>query len=480
MVHKSRTMTSAALFGSYGGVGLRRLRERFRSDDWQEVLQDEGFLRECRSNLIPPSSPPSQLRGVARYLIERNGCRVAQLVSDGERDRERLVGVLGDWEAALADDRRHPLLFLGLTLTTRCSFRPRCIYCNQRQCAEQLTVERLKELIEEAATPTPPYVYLTGGEPLLLGEAVYGTAGLLSHAARLHCATNVNTNAALIRPRTALFLIRSGLTRIHISLDAADVRIQGRMFGSRKRVREVWRGVLDLLIARELMGAEHPRIHINCVVTKLNLDDIPSLLRAIWSLRPEGAAGTLDDFAFHLIPVGGESNAPIRPSAGEWYRLYTTVWEQADAEWQRQQAREGIPAADRNALHEALPFANPFLRVDHRMSLEEYCAQAEAGVYWQGALCERCYVAPTQACVLPDGSQHWCGGHAIRRPPPMGDATRNGLRQNIRASLTALRELPGPDCLGCAGATCVINQATRAALYAHVDELLTNRESRSR
>ena len=69
------------------------------------------------------------------------------------------------------------------------------------------------------------------------------------------------------------------------------------------------------------------------------------------------------------------------------------------------------------------------------MSLDEYCELAATGVYWQGALMDRCYVAPTQAFVLPDGSLHWCGAHAIRRPRPLANVLQNGLRETIRANL---------------------------------------------
>jgi hypothetical protein len=119
-----------------------------------------------------------------------------------------------------------------------------------------------------------------------------------------------------------------------------------------------------------------------------------------------------------------------------------------------------------------VPFANPFQRVNHQMSLDEYCCQAAQGVYWQGALSERCYVAPNQAYVLPDGSQHWCGAHAIRRPAPLGNVREAGVRENIRRSLDRLAELPGSVCSNCAGATCVINQSISHSLRNQCGEWL--------
>ena len=122
------------------------------------------------------------------------------------------------------------------------------------------------------------------------------------------------------------------------------------------------------------------------------------------------------------------------------------------------------------------PFANPFLRVDHGMDLDEYCRHAARGQYWEGALTQRCYVAPTQAFVLPDGSQHWCGAHAIRRPPPLGNVTDAGIRENIRSNISRLAECPDASCTGCAGATCVINQATDRNLRDQVRQWLGQRD----
>ncbi|MCS7263486.1 MAG: hypothetical protein NZ805_01485 [Armatimonadetes bacterium] len=81
---------------------------------------------------------------------------------------------------------------------------------------------------------------------------------------------------------------------------------------------------------------------------------------------------------------------------------------------------------------------------------------------------KRCYVAPTQAFILPDGSQHWCGAHAISRPIPLGNVCDSGVRENIRHNISKLRQLPNEFCLNCAGATCAINQSVERILSEEV------------
>jgi hypothetical protein len=266
--------------------------------------------------------------------------------------------------------------------TLECSFDPRCLYCNQVPVPCRVGPEGWRSILEQVASPVPPYVYLTGGDPLLLEEAVWGDDGLVAFATRLGCAVNINTNAPLITPRVALQLVKSGLAKVHVSMDSVDPQVQAELLQGTGRAEAVWRGIFNLQMARELMGAKHPLIHINCVLTRRNLFLFPELLRYLLEVRkvpPAGADGktsqraALDDFAFHLIPVGGSENVALRPTQEEWKRFYTETWEVAEQIWQDYQTALDVPQEERKALTAQVPFANPFSRVDHRMTLEEYC-----------------------------------------------------------------------------------------------------------
>jgi len=340
-------------------------------------------------------------------------------------------------------------------------------------------------VLAEAAQPTPPYVYLTGGEPLILGKEVWGKDGLVEFAVGLGCAVNLNTNAVDISPEVALRLVEAGLFKVHVSLDSADAEIQDRLLAAPGRFDAVCRGIHNLQIARALLGAGHPQIHINCVLTRQNLSGFPELVRFLLEMRQtrsEEFKGkltedpTFQDFALHLVPVGGRENAHLRPRQAEWKTFYTQIWDEAEQVWQDYQDRIGVPAEEKKTLADHIPFANPFRRVDHGMELDEYCEAAAEGIYWQGALMPRCHVVPSQAFVLPDGSQHWCGAHAIRRPNPLGNVLQTTLRENIRRNLDRLPNLPNEFCPNCAGATCVINQTIERKLRERIAALLAKDE----
>jgi MoaA/NifB/PqqE/SkfB family radical SAM enzyme len=393
-----------------------------------------------------------------------------------------LVDALGNWQTALVGADRFPIVFLGLAPTLDCSFLPRCLYCNQTWLPRRLTLDDWKDVLKESAEPVRPYVYITGGEPLTMGAELWGDAGLVAFAAELGCPVNINTNAVLITPHVALQLAKLGLAKLHVSLDSIDPQVQGQLFQGRERLDAVLNGICNVQIAREALGVDHPQIHVNCVLTARNLFRFPDLLRFLLEMRPvrsSGFEGKITDdpvfrgFAFHLIPVGGSENAFLRPTAEEWKRFYTETWEEAERVWQDHQAAVDVPEEDRRSLVARFPFANPYRRAEQGMSLEEYCEQAARGNYWEGALTDRCYVGPSQAFVLPDGSQHWCGAHAIRRPPPLGNVQGATLWQNIRANLGRWAEYPNEFCAGCAGATCAINQAARRNLKKQVAEWVT-------
>ena len=471
----------ALQFAQYRQPQRDRLLELADGADWRPILARQEALRQWRADTMTAPAAPGQLAAANRYLIERNGERARKLLSQGVTDQDALIDALGDWRTALAGDDRFPITFLGLVVTLDCMFLPRCLYCNQTWLPRTLTQDAWKAVLAEAADPVPPYVYLTGGEPLLPGAEIWRDDGLVAFATRLGCAVNINTNAALITPHVALQLVKSGLAKLHVSLDSVDPDVQGQLFQGRQRLDAVLAGLYNVQIAREVLGAGHPEIHVNCVLTARNMFQFPDLLRSLLEMRQVRSAGfegafkddpLFRNFAFHLIPVGGSENALLRPTADEWKRFYTGTWAEAEQVWRDYQTSVGVVDDELESLESYCPFGNPFLRADHGMSLDEYCRNAARGEYWQGALTDRCYVAPTQAFVLPDGSQHWCGGHAIRRPPPLGNVQDASLRENIRANLDRWVDHPNANCTGCAGATCVINQAALRGLKRQAAEWL--------
>ena len=446
------------------------------SPEWQAAVP---LVAAVQADMLTPPATANVFALPVSQLEALNGARVRDLIAAGERDPERLLAALGTWPDRLPDDFPVRLSFVGLNLGFACDMEPRCRYCNQVPTAEALSGDDWKALLTSLAPPDGdgPYVYLTGGEPLMLGETLWGTDGIIATATRARAACNLNPNALQLTPEAALGLVRSGLGRIHISLDTHRPEVQDDICQSPGRWDEVVRGLANLQLAKALLGVGHPVIHLNCVLTRLNADDFPEFLRFLLDRKPLRDGELSPDFDFHVIPVGGERNRDLRLTDAGYQRFFSATWDIADAIYRQYQAARGVPEDKRGALHEKLPYCSPFHRVAQRGSLEDWAACAAQGRPADLAVAARCYVAPTQAFILPDGSQYWCGGHSVSRPEPVGNVLEHTVQGNIRAAMPQLAALPADHCRNCPGATLAINQEVERRLKALISEWIATADA---
>lgn len=453
------------------------MRQRLRSGAWQEAL-NQGLVGTARRQMLTPPPTENVFALPVEQLVALNGDRVRAMIAGGERDEELLLEALGTWPDRWPDEVPVRLSFLGLNLGFACDMQPRCVYCNQQPVTERMTAQRWKALLRDLQPRDGKgtYVYLTGGEPLVLGSTLWGPRGLIRTALRAGAACNLNTNALQLTPGAALGLVSAGLGRIHISLDSHRPEVQDAIHRKQGRWRQVVRGLVNLLMARSLLGVGHPVIHLNCVLTNLNAWDFPGFLRFVLGLKPLVAGGVSPDLDMHLIPVGGERNRDLRLTAEQYERFFTETWEAADAVWQEYQTARGVSEDQKGRLHEKVPFMSPYHRVQQRGPLHDWAERAGAGLPGDLALTSRCYVAATQAFVLPDGAQYWCGGHAVSRPEPVGNALEASVPANIRDSLAQTQGLPGPHCANCPGATQAINQTVEARLRETIRAWLSRKQ----
>ncbi|MGQ9524282.1 MAG: radical SAM/SPASM domain-containing protein [Armatimonadota bacterium] len=463
-------------FKHYLPERARILQQRFQSAAWQTVARG-GMLRQAEAGMLHPPGDPSPDAVVVDFLCAVNEHAVRARIANGERDAQVLLEELSRWPSPY-DARPCGFTFLGLCLTFSCNLRPKCLYCNQRSTPHVLGDSDWRRLIQQAVSDSGcPYVYLTGGEPLLFGRRLYGRDGLVAFATRLGCPVNVNTNAMLIGPEVALQLVASGLSRMHISLDSADAAVHDAMTGGDGRFARVVQALTDLQIAREVLGVNHPIIHINCVMTRHNAPGFPALLRMLLHMKrmrtpsasaPYRADPHLRDFGIHLIPVGGPENANRRLSAHEVVEFYRETWTRAAEVWELYQDEIGVPASERIDFDNWAFFTSAYKRVRHGGTLADYARACEDGQYGRLALGRKCYIVPSQAFVLPDGNQYWCGAHTVARPDPVGNVLRSGLVANIARKIKEIGRLPGPHCRNCATATLYLNQAIEAALLGRI------------
>ena len=216
------------------------------------------------------------------------------------------------------------------------------------------------------------------------------------------------------------------------------------------------------------------------MLTNRNHDGFPQLFSFLLEKRKlvtDGSNPLYGDLFAHIIPVGGDSNIELRPTAEEFRRFYEQKWDEVCELWDAYQGDLGIPKDERRGLIGY--FGNPFIRIDHRGGLDAYVRASEEGRYGKLALREYCYVAPTQASFTPDGTQYRCGSHAVRHTLPVGNI-KDGVFANIREGIAGLKDLPQEEhCYGCALATLWINQSVESKLKETLDSVLSEKESGS-
>jgi pyruvate-formate lyase-activating enzyme len=451
----------------------RRLAAMLKEPDWRE-LADDGTLEAARRDMLTPPKTANVFSLPVSQLLAMNEEKVRGMIAAGERDEERLLAALGTWPARWPEHIPVRLSFLGINLSFRCDMQPRCVYCNQQPVPEKLGPKEWRTLLRSIAPADGEgtYVYLTGGEPMIFGGRLWGRYGVVRAATEAGAACNVNTNALALTPRAAVGFVRAGLGRVHISLDTHRAEVQDAIHGRDGRWQRVVRGLCNMQIAKAVLGASHPAIHVNCVLTRLNAPDFPGFVRFIADMKPLVEGGVSSDLDMHVIPVGGDRNRALRLTEEGFVRFFSETWDAANAAWAEYQAERGVPPDKRGTLQGHAPFMSPFHRVQQRGSLEEWAQQAAAGSPGELALTARCYVAPTQGFILPNGAQYWCGGHTVSRPKPVGSVLAHGVQDNIRRSLGQMASLPAECCRTCAGATQAINQAVEAQLRGKIAEWL--------
>ncbi|MEI6503605.1 MAG: radical SAM protein, partial [Armatimonadota bacterium] len=365
------------VFDHYTPEHAARLEAVLAEPDWQEALRDGTFDLAARTLRTPPAVtnvfalPVEQLKAL-------NGARVQELIAAGERDEERLLSALGTWPSQWPADLPVRLSFVGLNLGFACDMVPRCLYCNQQPVREGVTLDQWKTLLR--ALPSEDgkgvYVYFTGGEPLVLGEGLWGEEGLIRAAGEANAASNVNTNGLSLTPRAALGLVSSGTGRLHLSMDTCRPEVADALYQREGCWRQVLRGLHNVQIAKALLRVAHPVIHLNCVLTRRNAAEFPEFVRFILSRKPLLPDALSPDLDFHLIPVGGEQNRALRLTAEGYERFFGETWAQAEDVWQKYLRERGVAAELQKTLTAQMPFLSPYHRVQQRGELCEWARRA--------------------------------------------------------------------------------------------------------
>jgi MoaA/NifB/PqqE/SkfB family radical SAM enzyme len=170
---------------------------------------------------------------------------------------------------------------LSLNLTNRCNLK--CVMCRGIRLgqevpenrpwysrAQELPLEDWTRLLEEAA-PFRPWLYVTGGEPLMYPHF----RDFVREAKKRRLVVHLQTNATLLA-READFLVEMGVEAVNVSIDGPPA-VHDRIRGLKGGFARVEAGVQALVEARR-RGRPNPIFSLNCTISKGNLEHLEEMV----------------------------------------------------------------------------------------------------------------------------------------------------------------------------------------------------------
>jgi MoaA/NifB/PqqE/SkfB family radical SAM enzyme len=118
---------------------------------------------------------------------------------------------------------------VNFQVTNKCPLRCKmCSIWKLKNRGKELSLEEMKELIDQIAEWGPKYVSFVGGEALVRKEV---TIELVKYAASKGLHTTIVSNAELLDEKTCRRLLEAGLKRLALSLDGATAKTHDRIRG---------------------------------------------------------------------------------------------------------------------------------------------------------------------------------------------------------------------------------------------------------
>jgi radical SAM protein with 4Fe4S-binding SPASM domain len=150
--------------------------------------------------------------------------------------------------------------------------------------------------------PAVRELHLQGlGEPLLHPRFF----DMVRYAAQRGIEVSTNTNLTALSERRAEECVKSGLARLHVSLDAAEARAY-EYIRVGARFSKVLRNLGWLNEAKERLGAAQPEIRLVAVAMRANLEQLPALVRLARRYRVHSLS------IQHLAHDFSESSLPLK------------------------------------------------------------------------------------------------------------------------------------------------------------------------
>ena len=188
--------------------------------------------------------------------------------------RMSLIGSIAKWYWSFYAHRKPRPLISHLVLTNICNYRCTFCYVNPDEQRYTMPLEQFKPLLQDLQALGTYYLYISGGEPLLVKNIEEYLVWAKKHVPYVH----IVTNGSLLDQNMAKLLSRCGVNEVSLSLDALE-KTHNLHRGSDKAFSK-------LLQAIENLKAHAPRIATTCatILGPWNIEEQEELHRLCASL----------------------------------------------------------------------------------------------------------------------------------------------------------------------------------------------------
>ena len=165
---------------------------------------------------------------------------------------------------------------LRLAIVNECNMA--CIYCREGgegiKCKDVMSKEEIFKILNIASEMGFSYLKITGGEPLIREERYHDLFDIISYASKrkLFLGIGMVTNGLLLG-KYIENIMSCGLNSLTVSLDAANAKLFESITGN-ARFDEIVRNIKTL-------KEKGMKININTVVSSININDIPNLIKLV-------------------------------------------------------------------------------------------------------------------------------------------------------------------------------------------------------
>lgn len=208
-----------------------------------------------------------------------------------EIGEERELGVNLQFITSLRSCREifavYPIIF-EIETTTLCNMKPSCLMCDKsyglvidRLYISRVIIDKLNPFLKYART-----VSLTGaGEPLLCKTLF----DILDSVDSKKTFTQFNSNGLLLTKEMSMNLISKRLGEINFSIDAARAGTYAKI-RNKGKFSKLKNNVKQLVMLKEQKNINYPKIVLNMVLMKENIDELPEFIELAHELGAQAVS----------------------------------------------------------------------------------------------------------------------------------------------------------------------------------------------